>query len=148
MRSALLAALLLATSGFSQEITGLVGTTSNTKLVAARIGVPIGGIFGVTGGLAGISTSNFLVFSEYTLGVETSIYARASVGNVVFQIAQGASYFQKAVAASRHQFPTEISMGIQNSPYTLGLFWKHYSNGGANNGAKQEFVGFFLGWAL
>lgn len=51
---------------------------------------------------------------------------------------------------TKMQLPTQLSAGLHHKNASLGLFWKHYSNGKSNyaNSKGTEFLGLELGYTL
>lgn len=102
----------------------------------------------VYGGSFGIMPRNDL-FGMHDIYIEGDVGVQVRTDYVYMRVMQGVAIFSRTRygIATRCQLPITVSAGIVKNNYSLGIFWKHFSNGTNNsNNTGLEFIGVEFGY--
>lgn len=148
----ILSTVLLPTACFADGLYLTVGEgikDTKDKYISVSYEKPI--YKAILGGVAGSA----MIFNNYFSG--STLYAGEAFIGVRIEIPAGL-YLEalQGVAVISHidndldslyQFPTTLGLGLQRDQFTLGGFYKHYSNGSAKiTNVGKDFVGMTFGF--
>lgn len=127
------------------------GKTTSSKGVEASYLKHLKGLFGVEFNAGTLIGDNTLSGNIPSLYGEVAACSTVRIGSVYGRLSQGVSLHTKTVSGinSFYQLPTTLQVGLENKKHSMGLFYKHFSNGSTQSANRGiDYLGFSLGWKL